>query len=82
MVHSRRWGNMFGQENFAHLPRATVFFETWPNLASKYHVSMAPLQRDLIPLQWAQDASGNHVIRKKLGQLFLVGHCHFHSFFF
>jgi hypothetical protein len=63
------------------LPRATVFFQTWPNLALKYHVSLAPLQRDLIPLQWAQVASGNHVIPRKLGQLFFVGHCHFHSFF-
>lgn len=68
--------------NFAHFPRATVFFETWPILASKHHVSMGPLQRDLIPLQWAQVASGNHVIPRKLGQLFLVGPLPFSFLFF
>jgi hypothetical protein len=69
-------------QNFAHLPRPTVFFETWPNLASKYHVSMGPLQRDLIPLQWTRVASGNHVSSEEIGPTFLGGPLPFSFLFF
>jgi len=44
-----------------------------PILHQNIMFSMGPLQRDLIPLQWAQDASSNHVSSEEIGPTFLGG---------